>query len=171
MLPQYTSKRKNRTTKNKQGGWLTELTKDGKRAEFGGKSHERDFFFGTWMRYGRSFFGPLLFSRISEKPSAGTEAEYFGHLLSLLAWWTRTKTSDPAPRHFACIVVATSQGHNNLSAANNVKFDLFQRVFSLCYPSILPVVLCFSSGTLKSKRCFPLTQRDGRGTVPGCQNW
>lgn len=39
---------------------------------------------------------------------------------------------------------------------------MFQRVFSLCYPSILPVVLCFSSGTLKSKRCFPLMQRRER---------
>ena len=63
-------KKEQRTTKNKQGVWLTELSKKRKQAEYGGRIHEKDFF-PTWMRYGRNFFCALLFLRISEKRSAG----------------------------------------------------------------------------------------------------
>lgn len=36
-------KKEQRTTKNKRGGWLTELTKEEKQAEYGGRTHEKDF--------------------------------------------------------------------------------------------------------------------------------
>ena len=54
---------------------------------------------------------------------------------------------------------------------NNVQFDLFRWVFSLCYPWIQPMVPCSSPVKLESKRCCPLMQRNGRGTIPGCQKW
>lgn len=67
----------------------------------------------------RLCFQGYLKSAVQAIQYSGTEAEYFGHLLLFFSMvvvggWTRTKTSDQAPCHFACIVVTTSQGHNNL---------------------------------------------------------
>lgn len=85
-------KKEQRTTKkkkkNKQGGWLTGLTKGENRLNMG-EGFMKRLFFPTWMRYGRNFFACLCFLGYlkSTAPSiqcSRTEAEYVGHLLLLL---------------------------------------------------------------------------------------
>lgn len=117
------------------------------------------------MNYGCNFFYVPLFSE--DIWMVMSIQDWSGVLFLLLAW--SSQAAGPEPKHrtrqSALLLgkwLKWVEGTTICLSDNNVQFDLFQWVFSLCYPSIQPVLPCFSSSTMKSKCCFPLMQRRER---------